>query len=157
MKKVFFVSLLALGIVFQSCKQEDKKETAEVENKEACVSDSTKNEDGFEMYEMSEMAALMEQFYVDNQRLKERILKGDTIGQFPQHFMRIHEAVLTDESDKDQFFVEQAKKFIEAQELIYNDPANAKEHFNKGVDACIQCHQVKCGGPIPKIKKLYIQ
>ena len=157
MKKGIFVSLLVLGIACQSCKQEDKKETAETANKEACTSDSTKNEDGFDMYEMSEMATLMEQMYVDNQRLKERILKGDTIGQFPQHFMRIHKAVLTDETDKDQFFNEQAKKFIEAQELIYQDPENAKEHFNNGIDACIQCHQVKCGGPIPKIKKLYIQ
>ena len=89
--------------------------------------------------------------------LKDRILKGDTIGKFPQHFMRIHEAVLTDETDKDDFFNTQAKKFIEAQELIYKDPENAKEHFNNGIDACIKCHEVKCGGPIPKIKKLYIE
>ena len=49
------------------------------------------------MYEMSEMAALMEQMYVDNQRLKEQIIKGDTIGDFPQHFAKIHESVLTDD------------------------------------------------------------
>jgi hypothetical protein len=109
------------------------------------------------MYEMSEMAALMEQMYVDNQRLKDKIIKGDTIGKFPQHFLKIHESVMTDEKDKDAFFDEQAKKFIEAQELIYNDPTNAKKHFNDGVDACISCHQQKCSGPIPRIKKLYIE
>lgn len=156
MKKLVVITFLAFSI-FQSCKQEEKEKTAETQTKEDCSSDSKKNKEGFDMYEMSEMATLMEQMYVDNQRLKERILKGDTIGKFPQHFMRIHEAVLTDETDKDQFFNEQAKKFIEAQELIYKDPENAKEHFNNGIDACIQCHQVKCGGPIPKIKKLYIQ
>ncbi len=157
MKKVVFSFLLIVGLTFfQSCKKEEKKETADAKKTE-CTSDSSKNDDGFDMYEMSEMAALMEQMYVDNQRLKERILKGDTIGKFPQHFMRIHKAVLTDETDKDQFFNEQAKKFIEAQEHIYNDPENAKEHFNNGIDACIKCHEVKCGGPIPKIKKLYIQ
>ena len=109
------------------------------------------------MYEMSEMAALMEQMYVDNQRLKERITKGDTIGKFPNHFMKIHNAVMTDESENDIFFKEQAAKFIKAQELIYEDPKNAKKHFNTGVDACIQCHQQKCSGPIPRIKKLYIE
>jgi hypothetical protein len=108
------------------------------------------------MYQMSEMAVLMEQMYVDNQRLKARILKDDTIGKFPNHFLKIHSAVMTDSTDNDQFFKEQAKLFIQAQELIYKDPDNAKEHFNEGVDACLQCHQVKCGGPIPKIKKLYI-
>jgi len=56
------------------------------------------------MYEMSEMAALMEQMYVDNQRLKERIKNGDTIGKFPNHFLQIHKAVMTDEQDNDAFF-----------------------------------------------------
>ena len=153
MKSVFYLFLAAFVIV--SC--QDKKVDANNEDKEACSTDSKTNEEGFEMYEMSEMAALMEQMYVDNQRLKDRILKGDTIGKFPQHFTRIHEAVLTDETDKDEFFNDQAKKFIEAQELIYKDPENAKTHFNNGIDACIKCHEVKCGGPIPKIKKLYIE
>jgi len=118
---------------------------------------SIKKEKKLEMYQMSEMATLMEQMYVDNQRLKERIQKGDTIGQFPQHFLEIHKAVMTDETDNDAFFKENAAKFIKAQELIYKDPKNAIKHFNTGVDACIQCHQLKCGGPIPRIKKLYIK
>lgn len=146
--RVFLLSFL----FFLSCN--NKENTSE-----SCTTTSNAkvNEDGFEMYEMSEMAALMEQMYVDNQRLKDRIIKGDTIGKFPQHFKKIHNAVLTDETDKDLFFNEQAKKFIEAQELIYKEPEKAKEHFNTGIDACIQCHQVKCGGPIPRIKKLYIK
>ena len=131
-----------------SCKNEDNQVDA---------SEVGKTEESFEMYEMSEMAALMEQMYVDNQRLKGKIINGDTIGKFPQHFLKIHESVMTDDKDKDAFFYEQAKKFIEAQELIYKDPANAKQHFNNGVDACISCHQVKCSGPIPRIKKLYIE
>lgn len=151
MKKLF---LLLTVFVVISCqkKEEEKKESCTTETKE-----TSKDEDGFEMYQMSEMAALMEQMYVDNQRLKERIIKGDTIGQFPQHFLKIHKAVMTDEQENDDFFKEQAAKFIKAQEMIYKDPKNAKEHFNNGVDACVQCHQQKCGGPIPRIKKLYIK
>lgn len=109
------------------------------------------------MYEMSEMSMLMEQMYVDNQRLKERIRKGDTIGKFPTHFMKIHKAVMTDPAENDAFFKEQAAKFIKAQQLIYEDPKNAKKHFNDGVNACLSCHEQKCGGPIPRIKKLYIE
>ena len=143
---------LVLALTLLSC-QNTKKE--EAKNDESCATDSKGKE--FQMYEMSEMAALMEQMYVDNQRLKDRIIKGDTIGQFPSHFLNIHKAVMTDETDNDAFFKEQAAKFIKAQELIYKDPKNAKEHFNNGIDACIACHQQKCGGPIPKIKKLYIK
>ena len=145
MKNLYY--FLAFIFLF-SCKNEDKQVDA---------SEVGKTEESFEMYEMSEMAALMEQMYVDNQRLKGKIINGDTIGKFPQHFLKIHESVMTDDKDKDAFFDEQAKKFIEAQELIYKDPANAKQHFNNGVDACISCHQVKCSGPIPRIKKLYIE
>ena len=153
--KLIKISLLFVFFGLLSC-QKEKQVEANEENTVEKTTDSTTTEE-FEMYEMSEMAALMEQMYVDNQRLKERIIKGDTIGKFPQHFIRIHKAVMTDETDKDAFFEEQAAKFIKAQELIYEDPKNAKEHFNNGIDACIQCHEVKCGGPIPKIKKLYIE
>lgn len=150
-KKVIVVILVLLFLALSvlSCQKKGEKVV-----EEKC---EPKAEKKLEMYQMSEMAALMEQMYVDNQRLKERIQKGDTIGQFPQHFLRIHEAVMTDETDNDVFFKEQAAKFIKAQELIYKDPKNAKKHFNTGVDACIQCHQQKCGGPIPRIKKLYIK
>lgn len=149
------LSFLFVFFLIFSCQKEKQGElTDESMLKKSAESSATEE---FEMYEMSEMSALMEQMYVDNQRLKDRIIKGDTIGKFPQHFIKIHKAVMTDEHDKDAFFDEQAQKFIQAQELIYKDPKNAKEHFNKGVDACVQCHQVKCTGPIPRIKKLYIK
>ena len=153
--KLIKISLLFVFFGLLSC-QKEKQVEANEENTVEKTTDSTTTEE-FEMYEMSEMAALMEQMYVDNQRLKDRIIKGDTIGKFPQHFIKIHKAVMTDEHDKDAFFDEQAAKFIKAQEFIYEDPKNAKEHFNNGIDACIKCHEVKCGGPIPKIKKLYIE
>ena len=111
----------------------------------------------FEMYEMSEMALLMEQMYVDNEVLKQKIIKGENIGKFPNHFLKIHQAVMTDEQENDTFFKQQASIFIKAQALIYEDPTNAKNHFNNSIDVCIKCHEVKCGGPIQRIKKLYIK
>lgn len=116
-----------------------------------------KKESKFEMYEMSEMALLMEQMYADNERLKQRIIEGDTIGKFPQHFLKIHNAVMTDKQENDAFFKSHANAYIASQELIYKDPKNAKEHFNASIDVCVKCHEVKCGGPIVRIKKLYIK
>jgi cytochrome c553 len=94
---------------------------------------------------------------VDNEQLRQRIKTGDSIGEFPNHFLKIHSAVMTEEQENDAFFKAQTANFIKSQKMIYEDPKNAKEHFNKSVDACIQCHEVKCGGPIPRIKKLYIK
>ena len=111
----------------------------------------------FVMYEMSEMASLMEQMYAENMQLKQRITNGDTLGGFPQHFLDIHASAMTDESENDAFFKEQAAKFIKAQELIFKDSVNAKRHFNDAVSSCVKCHEQKCEGPIPRIKKLYIK
>lgn len=143
------VLLLCFLLTFFCCAKKESKA-----NDESCEKESKGK--SFEMYQMSEMSTLMEQMYIDNQRLKSRIMNGDTIGKFPNHFLKIHNSVMTDSTENDEFFKEQAKLFIIAQELIYQDPKNAKQHFNEGVDACLQCHEVKCGGPIPKIKKLYI-
>lgn len=137
--------IVAIAFVSLSCKNEER--TSAVQNPEK----------EFDMYEMSEMALLMEQMYVENEQLKQKIINGDTIGAFPNHFLKIHKAVMTDEQENDTFFKEQAALFIQSQELIYEDPKNAKKHFNNSIDSCISCHEVKCGGPIQRIKKLYIK
>lgn len=149
--KHFFLILLSIFVLSNCAKKEEAKPIVKEE-----VPAKTDSKE-FEMYEMSEMAALMEQMYVDNQRLKERIKNGDTIGKFPSHFLAIHKSAMTDESENDAFFKEQAAIFIKSQKLIYEDPKNAKEHFNAGISACVTCHQVKCAGPIPRIKKLFIE
>lgn len=119
-------------------------------------STATSQKKSFEMYELSEMALLMEQMYVDNQRLKERIEKGEPVGEFPSHFAKIHQAIMTDPTENDAFFKEKAQIFLAAQEMIYKEPEKAKEHYSEAIQACISCHEVKCSGPIPKIKKLQL-
>jgi cytochrome c556 len=151
MKNFLILSFSVLLLI--SCQN---KQTEKTEDKEACANDSV-NEKKFEMYEMSEMASLMEQMYAHNQQLRLRIIKGDTVGKFPEFFNKIYTAKFTTPSDNDAFFKENADKYIAAQKLIYSETENVKENFNKGVDACITCHKGKCGGPIPRIKKLYIK
>ena len=144
--------LCVVSLLVLSCQKDVKKDDASTDK--TCDTTTGKK---LEMYQMTEMALLMEQMYVDNLRLKERINTNDTIGTFPKHFLKIHTAAMTDESENDDFFKEQAANYIKAQQLIYSDPKNAKQHFNNGIDACLKCHEQKCGGPIPRIKKLYIK
>ena len=146
MKKIL-AFVLFFGLI--SCQKREQKV-----KEQKCPAEKGKK---LEMYQMSEMAALMEQMYVDNKRLKERVQKGDTIGTFPKHFLKIYSAKFTDETDNDLLFKVKAKEYIVAQQLIYSDPKNVTVHFNAGVDACIKCHENKCGGPIQRIKKLYIK
>jgi len=156
MKNSFIATVLTIIIVLiTGCKE--KEEAKPKPTIEAATKRPKPDIKEFKMYEMSQMAALMEQMYIDNQRLKERITNGDTIGTFPKHILNIHTFALTDEDDNDIFFKEHAAKFITAQKLIYSDPDNARKHFNDAVSSCVQCHEGKCEGPIPRIKKLYIK
>ncbi len=98
----------------------------------------------------------MEQMYVDNKRLKERIASGDTIGNFPKHFLKIHASAMTDESENDAFFKEQAAKFLKAQELIYTDSLNAKKHFNEAVSCLREMPRTKMRAGLYHALKNYI-
>lgn len=146
--KITFYSFVAL-VVLISCGKKDETKTE--------VKEKQQENKTFEMYQFSEMALLMEQMYVDNERLKEKIINGEDLGDFPEHFVKIHTADMTDPSDNDDFYQEHAAIFLKAQQMIYKEPENASKHYNTAIDACIQCHQVKCGGPIPRIKKLLIK
>ncbi len=148
MKKTVFIALTLA--VITSCKQTNEK------NEAVTLKDSVSSSSKFQMYEMSEMAALMEQMYAYNTQLKERIANNQDLGSYPEAFNKLHTAVLTEASDRDLFFNDQAIQFIEAQKAIYTDPAQAKERFNNMVNQCLECHSKKCGGPIPRIKKLLI-
>jgi cytochrome c553 len=140
------LSLLVLTVLF-SCQKKAEEKTCPIEQKK---------QSKFKMYQMSEMSLLMEQMFADNMRLKTRIMSGEAVGKFPEHFDKIHQAEMTDPSENDDFFQEQADIYLASQHLIYDDSAQAKKHFNTGVDACIKCHEAKCTGPIERIKKLYI-
>lgn len=139
--------VLFLSVLFISCnhnKTEEENSTCE------------KPKADFEMYEASEMATLMEQMYVHNKQLREKIIKKDSLSEMPKYFLKISEATMTKEKDRDDFFNTKSGFFLKTQSEIY-DSKNSKESFNTMVDACISCHEVKCGGPIARIKTLYIK
>ena len=57
MKKLILSTLLL--VVFFSCQKKDTKITPVKNTKQTCTDTTTSKKDGFQMYQMSEMAALM--------------------------------------------------------------------------------------------------
>lgn len=142
MQRIFLVLLLAL--LLASC-----KDTAQ----------ETKKELVFDMYEPSEMALLMQQMYKVNEQVKQDILDGKTPDQFPEEFLKIHTAELSEFKDRNQTFESFSKLFVEKEQEVFESLSNqeAKERFNQAINLCISCHQTECTGPIPRIKKLFIK
>ena len=112
--------VLILSVLFISCNQNK----TEVEN-----STCEKSKADFEMYEASEMAALMEQMFVHNKQLREKIIKKDSLGEMPKYFLNISEATMTKGKDRDDFFNTKSGFFLKTQSEIY-DSKNTKESFN---------------------------
>lgn len=139
MKQLIIVLLMSL--VLFSCKAEKEQP------KEELI-----------MYQSSEMAALMNAMYEGNMTVKNKILEGESIGDFPETYLNIHNAVLTDPADRNASFEAFSKLYIQNMQLVYSGSKDSlKQNFNKAVNSCIACHKTTCTGPIPRIKKLLIK
>lgn len=131
----FFISLLLLLF---SCKEKENKDT------------------DFKTRPHSELAMLMLQMEQSHQDFKNQLEKGEKIQQLPMDYNLLLTSKPTFASDVDSVFFHYAKNYIKtANELVKAE--NQKEKYNQLVDACIQCHENKCGGPIVRIKKLYLK
>lgn len=114
--------------------------------------------ESFTMYKTSEMANLMRIMLAKNKALGQQIIKGKDIGSFNSDFFKIHTATLTDSTDLDASFTVFANHFLQMQQEVFLvTKKERKKQFNKVIDACISCHQDRCSGPIPRIRKLIIK
>ncbi|WP_254050249.1 hypothetical protein [Myroides sp. N17-2] len=143
--------VLALLTTLYSCKKE-------VNPKETDIQTVSKDSTSFKMYEMSPLASLMEEMHAQGVVLKNKIEQGDTdLGALPEKHKEIRTARMTDPSDADMFFEYQAQEYLRLEQILYESvEGDKKEQFNNMINSCLACHQKKCGGPIPRIKKLLI-
>ena len=108
-------------------------------------------------YKQSEMAALMLLMYETNAQNKQLILDGKQPKKFPEEFLKIHTAQLTDPSDRTPDFRTFSDFYLEKMKLVFEPTQESLiNKHNTTVNSCIACHQTTCVGPIPKIKKLLI-
>jgi len=105
----------------------------------------------------SEMAALMLLMYQKNAENKKMILGGEAPKVFPEEFLEIHTATLTDPKDRKPEFKAYSDFYIETLRKVFvGERDSLKLKHNNVVNSCITCHKTTCIGPIPKIKKLLI-
>lgn len=145
MKQLFY---LLIVLVFFACN--DKKEQGEITEKVEKV---------YDMYTPSEMANLMNEMYAYNQQLKKDIINGKIPTEFPEKFLNIHTAQLSDFKSRNETFKSFSNLYIQAEKEVFNPNSEVpiETRFNTAVGVCISCHTTECTGPIPRIKKLIIK
>ena len=140
MKNVLYLCLLFA--VF-SCNKNEKKEVVIIENK---------------VVKQSEMAALMLKMYDKGLENKKLVMEGKTPENFPEEFLNIHTAKLTDPSDRTKNFKTFSDFYLNSFKEIYNTSKDSLViNHNNAINSCIACHETTCVGPIPRIKKLLIK
>jgi hypothetical protein len=139
-----FILLIASLFVFASCSNQ-------VQEKEEVVEDI--------MYEPSELAQIMHSSEAMLEIFKSKIEKGEVPFSPDRSYKKILTAQSTEEGMKDSLFYANATPFINAMDSVNNiiDMSNSKVVFNAAVQACLNCHANSCGGPIPRIRKLFIE
>lgn len=143
MKKILFI--IAFSFCVFACNASTDK-NAEIAKTEELV-----------MYKPSEMALLMNEMYIFNEKTKGKIIKNEDLGEFPANFLNIHSAILTDPTDRNIGFEGFSQAFLMNQQAVFSANTTAKKkQFNVMVNSCVACHKTTCIGPIPKIKKLLI-
>ena len=144
---ILFSALLVLG--FFSCAGENKK--ASEDSAAACQTNSL-NPNGD-----SELAILMREFAAHTDSVKQDLLNHRTPRPQPANLSHILTAKKTDETIDKQVFDPLARAYIAGVEYFYaSKPEEQVDNYNAMVNACINCHQNFCGGPIKRIKKLLL-
>jgi hypothetical protein len=141
------IAFLFIVLFIISCESSEEKNNTE--NAEEFV---------FDMYKPSEMSHLMLSMYDFNEKIRKEILAGNTPDKFPEEFLNIFSASLTDNKPHNEIFKAYSKVYIDNESFIFDTESNIplKERYNNTINACISCHTTECVGPIPRIKKLLI-
>ena len=141
------IAFLFIVLFIISCESSEEKNNTE--NAEEFV---------FDMYKPSEMSHLMLSMYDFNEKIRKEILAGNTPDKFPEEFLNIFSASITDNKPHNEIFKAYSKVYIDNESFIFDTESNIplKERYNNTINACISCHTTECVGPIPRIKKLLI-
>ncbi len=150
MKNIILVIILFTMISCNNKSQEKNDKTNQ-------TTEETK--ESLKLYQRTEMALLMLDMYEEMEQTKYLINKDSILpSNISKLFYNIHTGQLTTPSVRDENYSVFATQYLNNLEYLYaNSKTNAVENYNNVVTSCIACHQTKCTGPIPKIKKLYIK
>ncbi|MCC5915768.1 MAG: hypothetical protein JJU02_00430 [Cryomorphaceae bacterium] len=145
-KKIFIVlgvSICAYGLSYcNPAKQEEKAETKEAP----------------QMYQQSELAALMHEVHDLSAEWKQQLESGEPLTPVPDWVSQILSADATSPDElANGAFEPLAHEYLrQLEEMAKAEGDDRLKAYNTSIQTCISCHKIYCNGPIPKIKKLEI-
>ena len=141
--------LLLAGLLFLVASCNSSSDSSELENSKFV----------YDLYEPSEMSLLMNHMFLVNDSIKRQILTGEIPDQFPEEFLNIETAVMSDMKFRTEIFEAYSKVLVDNQMDLFDPGVDVPlvDKYNNTIKTCIACHTTECVGPIPRIEKLLIR
>ncbi len=147
-KIVVIAGLIFTVTFFSACSESESVEQSEVIEVKA----EPKKRNGV-VYVPSELALIMRGMY-DNMELVNAHLKAGE--EVPDSLLQGYDGMLTAEATNpeeiDSHYFGFANGWLSELKVMRKNPT--LENHNNVMNACVNCHQSFCPGPIPKIKRL---
>ena len=156
--KQLFISLcllLLVGALVQSCDNAPKKETT-TENSQAAQDSLDACAPIKDPNHPKPMALMMRQMAANADSMKAKINRGETLDSLQYPFIRFYTVEPTDPNVLEPNFFEKARLFQAAYKEVFQHPSDQKKYYNLMIQACVNCHQNYCSGPLKRIRKLPI-
>lgn len=150
---------LCLGIYLSavaSCGSSDKKQDTQVV--ETADSSTCENPETIkDPNNTKPMALMMRQMATYADSMRAQLLRNEELDSNSYPFIRFYLVEPTNPNVLEPNFFDNAKKFQEAFHDLFRKKGNQKEMYNNMIQACINCHENYCTGPLRKIRKLPIK
>ena len=129
----YFVAI-TIGILALACGQAGSNEQAD-------------------MYEASELSAMMREMVAWSKEAKATLAAGDTIESVPQNFYDLAKQTATRGEHEEAAFQGMAPLYAQALRGIERQDSQ-QYYYDASIEACRTCHAVYCSGPLDVIKQL---
>lgn len=148
-----YLSFLFLSLFFLSCASSDDQNKDNSKN----TKDSIATEDTNSNVKMAETSALSHEMRAMEQQMKWIKKQLDTNGSWSNEifidFHTIDTLQASDHVNQNEQFKAFSSTFRNQYSLLIHEK-QSPEQFSMVINECINCHEVFCPGPIPRIKKL---
>ncbi len=113
----------------------------------------TNSSEKADMYEASELSAMMREMVVWSRSAKATLAAGDTIQEIPQSFYDLAKQTATRGEHDEAAFQAMSPAYTDALKGI--ERRDSQQYFyDASIQACKSCHGVYCSGPLDVIQQL---